>query len=224
NSAMVVFDVDGTLIGGEAADWTSFEDAFTEAAGFALDERFFLGLQEVTAQSIVHEALAACPLEERKIKERAVCRGYLQRLEAAHRTHTGSFQATAGAHDLLRELRAQGVPVAIATGDWRETISFKLRASGLPVEGLPMVTSSEYLRRADIIAAAVALAGRTLDEALYVGDGLWDLRATQALGIPFVGVGHRREKLRAAGAPHVLADLTPGPFLQAREATLRARR
>jgi len=34
---MMVFDVDGTLIGGEAADWASFGGAFEEIAGFTLD-------------------------------------------------------------------------------------------------------------------------------------------------------------------------------------------
>lgn len=219
---MVVFDVDGTLIGGETTDWTSFEAAFTEVAGFSLTESFFVNLHEVTAQSIVHEALAALPFSERKAKEHAVRESCVRRLQAAVENNPASFQATPGAHELLESLRARGIPVAIATGDWRESISIKLRASGLPVEGIPMVTASEHLRRADIIAAAVDRAGHRLDEALYVGDGLWDLRATRALGIPFIGVGHRREKLRAAGAGHVLPDLTPAPFFLAHAASTRA--
>ena len=52
--------------------------------------------------------------------------------------------------------------------------------------------------------------------ALYVGDGLWDLRACSKLGIPFLGVGHRRQMLRDAGASHVLENLAPADFWEAR--------
>jgi|SRR6187402_1615383 len=209
---MIVFDVDGTLIGGEPADWASFEGAFEEVAGFALTAEFFAGLEEVTAQAIVHQALAALPLEERRAREHAVRVGYLRRLQAAHQSNPQCFPAANGALALLRELVAAKRPVAIATGDWRETISFKLRCAGIDVAGVPMMTSSEHYSRADIIAAAVSAAGGALQQATYIGDGLWDLRACRKLGISFVGVGARVEKLRQAGATHTVTDLVPLTF------------
>ncbi len=214
---MIVFDVDGTLIGGESIDWSSFNAAFEEVAGFALTSSFFAGIEEVTAQAIVHQALAALPIEEREAKEQAVCLGYLRRLQEAHASDPGCFPALEGALLLMQELRERGMAFAIATGDWRESISFKLRAAGFSIEDIPLVTSSEFYSRADIIAAAVAKAGRSLDEAVYVGDGLWDLRACRNLGIPFIGTGHRHEKLRDAGAAHVLLDLSPPGFWRLRE-------
>jgi phosphoglycolate phosphatase-like HAD superfamily hydrolase len=217
---MIVFDADGTLIGGESTDWASFGAAFEEVAGFTLDDAFFASIEEITAKAIVHQALAAFPAEQRMINERAVCHAYLRRLKAACETNPCSFPAMEGALTLLPELKQRGIPVAIATGDWRETISFKLRAAGIPFDDIPMVTSSEFYSRADIIEAAVRKAGRSLDEAIYVGDGLWDLRACKKLGIPFLGVGHRRERLRAAGAVHTLLDLNPLEFWQAKEAAI----
>jgi phosphoglycolate phosphatase-like HAD superfamily hydrolase len=65
---MIVFDVDGTLIGGQSVDWTSFVEAFKEAAGFALDDAFFDNLEEVTAQAIIHQALEGF---SREAKDRA---------------------------------------------------------------------------------------------------------------------------------------------------------
>jgi len=215
---MIVFDVDGTLIGGEALDWASFDAAFEEVAGFGLGDAFFASLEEITAQAIVHRALAALPLEERKLKESAVRQGFLRRLQAAHKSDAASFPPLEGALALLRDLKERGVPVAIATGDWRETISFKLKAAGIPIDGIPMVTSSDFNSRAEIIAGAVAKAGRPLREAIYFGDGLWDLRACEKLGIPFVGVGRRREKLQTAGATYFLSDLTPSAFWRVIEA------
>ncbi len=209
---MIVFDVDGTLIGGESTDWACFGAAFEEVGGFALTNSFFAGIEEITAQAIVHQALCALPPEERRLKERSVCQGFLRRLKDAHSNDPSSFVAVNGAMALIRELKERGIPIAIATGDWRETICFKLCAAGISFDDIPMVTSSEFYSRAEIIAAAVVKAGGSLDEAIYVGDGLWDLRACEKLGIRFIGIGHRAEKLRDAGAKHVLRDLSPLEF------------
>jgi phosphoglycolate phosphatase-like HAD superfamily hydrolase len=215
---VIVFDVDGTLIGGESTDWECFGAAFKEVAGFVLSEKFFAGIEEITAQAIVHQALGSLSAEEKRLKERLVCQEYLRRLQAAHQSDPGCFSAIEGAVTLIQELKEKGIPIAIATGDWRETISFKLRAAGILHDNIPMVTSSEFYSRSDIIAAAVAKAGRPLDEAIYVGDGLWDLRACGKLGIRFIGTGHREKKLREAGATHVLRDLSPPEFWRAKAA------
>src|SRR5260370_38761759 len=197
---MMVFDVDGTLIGGEATDWASFGDAFEEVAGFVLDATFFARIEEITAQAIVHQALEKFSLEKRKQMENAVRDGYLRRLKRAHELDSTSFPALEGTVDLLEEVKKKGVPAAIATGDWFKTITFKLRAADIPFEDIPMVTSSDCYSTADIVAADVAKAGRPLHEAVYIGDGLWDFRACQKLGIPFIGVGARTKKLQSAGA------------------------
>jgi phosphoglycolate phosphatase-like HAD superfamily hydrolase len=215
---MVVFDVDGTLIGGEPADWACFDRAYLEVTGRTMDREFFVTLSEVTSQAIIDKLLADLPPEERKAKERAVARRYLGLLKEACLANPNTFTAAAGARELLVDLRRRGIPIAIATGDWRESILVKLGTAGIPVRGIPISTSSDHYSRADIIAGAVALAGRTLGEAIYIGDGPWDFRATQKLGIPFVGVGRRRELLRKEGALHLLDDMTPGEFWRVRSA------
>lgn len=209
---MIVFDVDGTLIGGEETDWRSFDDAFAEATGSPFEKGFFNDLPEVTAKAIVHRALAARPQTERDELEGTIRAGYLKRLRAAHALNQHSFLAANGCAELLSQLRASGLPLAIATGDWRETITFKLTAAGVAFEGIPMATSSDYYSRAEIIAGAVKEAGGSLDDAIYIGDGSWDLRACRQLGIPFVGVGRRHELLLSHGAEHVVRDLTPALF------------
>lgn len=216
--SLIVFDVDGTLIGGESVDWASFEAAFGEVAGFHLDDAFFDSIEEVTAQAIVHQALKTLTPAARRSKEYAVRLNYLRRLRDAHEGNPKSFTAIDGAVDLIDDLKKRGLSVAIATGDWRETILFKLQSAEVPVSDIPIVTSSEFYSRADIIAEAVAKAGYQLHEALYVGDGPWDLRASKKLGIPFIGVGNREEKLREAGAKHFLPNLSSFDFWKLRGA------
>ncbi len=215
---LIVFDVDGTLVGGETTDWASFDGAFEEAAGFALEQTFWDGLEEVTAQAVVHQALPDSSAEKKTEMVHAVRNGYLQRLQAAHKNNPTTFPAHEGALALLQDLKEQGIPVAIGTGDWFETSTFKLGAAGIPLDNIPMVTSSDFYSRRDIIAAAAAKAGRPLHEAVYIGDGLWDFRSCRKLGIPFIGVGLRKEKLASAGASYILPDLSPVNFWQVMEA------
>jgi phosphoglycolate phosphatase-like HAD superfamily hydrolase len=209
---MIIFDVDGTLLGGESADWASFEAAFEEAAEFALTSSFFHAIEEVTAQAIVHQALSDRSVAERKTIESAVRCGYLKRLAAAHKQDPLTFSPTTGSIALLEDLKRKQIPVALATGDWFETITFKLTTACIAFQDLPMATSSDRYSRADIIALAASKAGISLDGAIYVGDGAWDFRACKKLGIQFIGVGSKTDKLREAGAQHIVSDLTPENF------------
>ena len=213
---LIIFDVDGTLIGGESFDWASFDSALETIAGFFPTPQFWDSLEEVTGQAVVHTALADKSLTERKRLEALVREGYRQRLADAHWKNPEAFQPTRGASGLLKNLReTDGVSVAIATGDWFESISLKLSASGLDVTGIPMATCSDCFSRVDIIRLAAERAGRSLQHAAYVGDGVWDYRACQRLGIPFIGTGRRTELLREAGARHIVPDLTEKPFWEA---------
>ena len=214
---IIIFDVDGTLLGGESADWTSFGAAFQEAAGFALAPAFFETLEEITTQAIVHQAFANHSPEEKKAIESAIRCGYLRRLAEAHQRDPLTFSPTTGSVALLQDLQRKKIPVAIATGDWLETITFKLTAARIAFKNLPMATSSDRYSRADIISLAATKAGASLDEAIYVGDGSWDLRAARKLGIPFIGVGSKADKLHQAGAKHLVPDLAPENFWPAVE-------
>lgn len=209
---MIVFDVDGTLLRGESTDWKCFGSAFEEAAGFSLTSDFFSNLKEVTARAIVYKALSGRKTKDKKVLERKVCSLFLEKLQKAHQTDQNCFPATNGAVNLLKKLRQTDIPIAIATGDWRESITFKLKAARIDIDGIPIMTSSEYSRRATIISSVINHVGYGGTDSIYVGDGLWDLRACKKLGISFVGVGEKKEKLKAAGAKYLLDDLTPEHF------------
>lgn len=117
-----------------------------------------------------------------------------------------------GSIALIENIRKQGVPVAIATGDWQESSLLKLNSSGIPIEGLPMTTSSDYYSRAEIISCSIQKAGGNLENSIYVGDGHWDFKATQKLGIGFIGCGTKLDKLRTEGVKHLLDRLDVESF------------
>jgi phosphoglycolate phosphatase-like HAD superfamily hydrolase len=105
------------------------------------------------------------------------------------------------------------VNVAIATGDWHSTITFKLSAAGLDVTRFPMATSSEARERSEIIKLAAQRSGRSLADVVYVGDGVWDLLACRKLGVRFVGTGTRTQQLKEVGAKHIIEDFTDSACL-----------
>ena len=201
---MIVFDVDGTLIGGENTDWKCFDEAFVEAAGFPLTPDFFYSLKEVTAQAIVHQALGGATYHEKQRIEARTRQGFVARIEMAIQDNSGAFPPMEGAISLLQELKSRGVQIAIATGDWRESSILKLSAAGIPFQDIPMTTSSEHYSRADIITSSVRKADGDLQDCVYVGDGHWDLFASRTLGIPFIGCGSRLERLKQYGARYIL--------------------
>ena len=107
--------------------------------------------------------------------------------------------------------------MAIATGGWRRSARFKLECAGIPHEGLGAAFADDAHPREEIIRIATERAASrsgaeidALGRRLYVGDGLWDLKAAGSLGIDFLGIaeGDRASLLREAGAPCVLPDFS----------------
>ena len=211
---LVVFDIDGTLIGGESADWAAFDEALYSVLSFRPTDDFYSRVADVTAQRLAEAAvtesrqMTGCGLEERIQAE------YLRGLRVAHESNSDAFPVRPGVLHLMDHLRSlPDVEVALATGDWLSSIRFKLSAAGLDVSDLPLATSSDASSRADIIRCATARAGRSLSDVVYVGDGTWDLRTCRELGIPFIGTGSRTERLREMSFEHIVEPLHTPAFM-----------
>ncbi len=210
---LIIFDVDGTLLGGETHDWRAFDNALKAVLGFTPTPEFFSALPDVTSESIVEAAMAATGHEPDRELVATVQDAYLEFLGDCHRTDPAAFGPRKDAVLLLDHLSSvAGVTIAVATGDWQPTIAFKLQCSGLDLSRFAMTTASEARRRAEIIELAAAKAGRPVAESVYVGDGLWDLRTCRELDIPFIGTGDRTQQLLEAGAKYTCADLDVSIF------------
>jgi phosphoglycolate phosphatase-like HAD superfamily hydrolase len=201
---LIIFDVDGTLVDANPVDNDCFDRAFREVTGIPLTAEHWEKFNEVTARAIVHQALGTSRADLPEVETR-VQELFLEHLRDSHRRDANAIRPFAGAVDILRDLDASpDFRVAIATGCWRPSAQFKLGSAGFDISALPFACSSDCYGRAEIISLAAQRAGVPVNEAIYVGDGVWDLKATQKLEIPFIGVGSRLDKLRAAGAKHVL--------------------
>jgi phosphoglycolate phosphatase-like HAD superfamily hydrolase len=201
---LIIFDVDGTLIDATEIDNDCFDRAFQEATGVALTAAIWSQFKEVTAQAIVHQALGDSWPDIASTTAR-VKASFFEKLQAGHGLKPTAICAFAGAINLISNLKAHAdFSVAIATGCWKETAHFKLKVAGFDLADIPFACASDCYGRAEIISLAAQRAGMPVNRAVYVGDGVWDFRATQQLGIPFVGVGRKIEALRQAGAEHTL--------------------
>lgn len=220
---LIIFDVDGTLVGGESNDWSAFGEAYRQVTGTDLDLNLFDRLNEVTAHSIISAALAEAGETNPLPVIAKIAAAYADILAGKIAAGPGAFDATDGAVELLSTLPGLGYDCAIATGDWYKSITLKLDEAGLPWRELPIATSSDRPTRAATIALAAERAGRPITEAVYVGDGTWDFRATQTLGIPFIGVGSKQAALIGEGARFLAPSLAPAIFFPVLEQTLASR-
>jgi phosphoglycolate phosphatase-like HAD superfamily hydrolase len=212
---LIIFDVDGTLVDAHALDCGSFDYAFREVTGGGLPESMWTTFDEVTAQSVIHQALGKLRHDDvSEIKER-IRDLFLAGLSAGHGSAPASISAFPGAIDLISGLKTSpSLRVAIATGCWRETAHFKLKSAGFDIADIPFACASDRYSRAEIILLAAERAGVPIEQTVYVGDGVWDLKATRQLGIPFIGVGRKIGALRNAGAQHTMEVLSSDGLAQ----------
>ncbi|MCP4939149.1 MAG: HAD family hydrolase, partial [Phycisphaeraceae bacterium] len=96
--------------------------------------------------------------------------------------------------------------------------------AGIPHVDVPAAHADDAHPREKIIEIAMTRAressGETFDRGVYVGDGRWDVLATDRMGLGFVGLaeGDRADLLRSVGATTVLPDYRDfSAFLEAVE-------
>ena len=116
-----------------------------------------------------------------------------------------------GALELLRELRATGIPHGIATSGRRPEIDASLDALGIGPE--TVVVERGNVERAkpepDLFLNCAAQLGVPPDECYVVGDAVWDLlaaRRAHMLSIGLLSGGYGDDELIRAGAFRVYRD------------------
>lgn len=209
---ILVFDIDGTLTETTRVDGHFFKAAIDAAIPHAVADESFSGFVEMTDSAILREVVAAQGIEDYESAEAAVKAHFVDGLQRALEDEPESFFAVGGARGVFSVARQVGWVPAVATGGWRPSAELKLAAAEIPMAGVPLATSSEAVRRVDIIRSAVAQAGgaEAAHDVVYVGDGTWDVRACRELGIGFIGRARDEGvgRLRDLGARLVLPDFT----------------
>jgi pyrophosphatase PpaX len=190
---VVLWDLDGTLIDSGAMILSSLRHATSTVLREDVpDERL---LAAVGAGASLTEQLRGFGPE------------HVDELLHAYRAHNEPLHRNlvpcAGVLDLVRELHGEGRRLGIVTAKRRVTV--QLAFDVLPLEPLfeVVVTAEDSARHKpdpEPIRVALERLGVEPDEAVYVGDSPFDVRAARAAGVASVAVGwgglHGEERLR----------------------------
>lgn len=212
---LAIFDIDGTLTRTDHVDDICFVRALADAHAITEVSTDWAGYPHTTDSAITshifQERFDRAPVEAEllKFKSRFVCL-----LEEYRAKDSSLFEEIIGASLMLRRLNQHPEwQVAIASGGWRVSATLKLKTAGIEVNDYPAAFADDGLSREEILHAAVTKAQTLYQQnnfarVVSVGDGLWDVRTARNLRFPFLGIGsgEREEKLRQAGATHVIKD------------------
>jgi len=221
--AVLLFDIDGTLVDAGGAGRRALEKALEAHLGaFVRPQKEFLAgvrLDGMTDRLIVREATMAAghPYDEALCDR--ILDSYGDELERGI-ADTG-YRVLPGVEDLLCELRNRDIVFGLCTGNILRGARIKLSRGGLDryfrfrandIHGF----GSDGEARERIIEAALHRASERLGrrilpkEALIVGDTPRDIAAARSTGCPVLAVATGRfgvEALRAEGANHVVPSL-----------------
>ncbi len=191
---LVVFDIDGTLVDSYGFDAALYADAIRQALGINIDTDW-ARYTNATDSGILDQVIEENEVEEDRetIQEKVQCE-FTRLTESYIEQNASAVREIPGANAFIEHLQQiEDVALAIATGGWESTAKLKLRAIGLDPHKFALATASDAISRMEIIeiVAERSLRGRKAARKTYFGDGLWDKRASEALGYEFIGVGNR---------------------------------
>ena len=207
---LIIFDIDGTILDSVDEDDKCFIQTFADLYQLDLGAVAWNDFKHVTDawmmttifEQYFNRAPSAVELNQMKSH-------YYQLLDGVK----NRFKAVNNALKFIELLYERtDCIIGFATGGWGANAILKCSSVGLDLERFIFKTSSDHYDRGRIVELVVQEARdrhklRGFDSITYFGDGLWDYRTTQLLGIDFVGVDiHGNGKLSKAGVGKVIRD------------------
>ncbi len=219
---LVMFDVDGTLTASHQYDSDCYTEAIKDVLGIEQVDSTWITYLHATdtyiAIEIFESAVGRKPSEQ---ELNQVLDRFMFHLQRTHVQRSELYREIPGARRVLRALQDDPqFAVAIATGGWYSPARYKLACSGFEIEHIPIASSNDSYIREEIMSIAEDRSrshyGVTeFDSVIYVGDAVWDTRASASLGYSFIGVGSNVESLQKAGAVNILKDFDePALFIE----------
>ncbi len=130
----------------------------------------------------------------------------------AYNRNVKSVKPLPGARELLATLTEGNIPWAIATSGRLETAKPNLDALGVDPSKVPVITR-DMVRYAkpdpDLFLTAAEALKQPIENAVVVGDSIWDMlaaRRCRALGVGLLSGGYGQDELERSGAVRVYED------------------
>lgn len=188
-----MFDIDGTLIQSHEMDERCFLDAVLDVTGISLVPEWSK-YPHATDRGILRTFIEnQAPHYQLKSLENEVKERFVQKIknELAH-SPAVPVEGAVEFVDMLN--KRDDITVSFATGGWLESALLKLASAGFDIRDITIASSNDHYSRTEImkIASSRALGKEHLDF-VYFGDGEWDIKACESLGVDLVLVGDRAE-------------------------------
>jgi pyrophosphatase PpaX len=200
---VVLFDLDGTVIDSGAIILASMRHAAREVLGVEVPDEQLMAAVGGPGLEAQMQALSPDRADE---------------LVTVYRAHNeplhDELACCAGMDEVLVQLKDEGRRLGIVTAKRRQTV--ELAFARIPIEHLfeTVVGGDETKKHKpdpEPLLLALERLGAAPDEAVYVGDAPFDVKAAKAAGLYSVGVSwggiHGRERLEA-DEPDALVDTT----------------
>jgi len=200
---VVLFDLDGTVIDSGAIILASMRHAAREVLGVEVPDEQLMAAVGGPGLEAQMQALSPDRADE---------------LVTVYRAHNEPLHdeliCCAGMDEVLVQLKDEGRRLGIVTAKRRQTV--ELAFARIPIEHLfETVVGGDETKKHKPDPAPLLLAlerlGAAPDDAVYVGDAPFDVKAAKAAGLYSVGVSwggiHGRERLEAE-EPDALVDTT----------------
>jgi len=195
---LVVFDVDGTLLNSVRVDRICYIQSVREELGVDIGEDW-RKFENVTDCGVFTEVYV-------KKFAREPTRGDIEKHEStllrlvreSYARDRDSLREIPGAKRAIRLLSLDSEwDIGIATGNYRKVALFKLDKLNIGENNFPLVTSSEFISREEIVRNCVEAAKKWFDRrdferVVSVGDSVWDAFAARRLNIPFIRIGGKK--------------------------------
>lgn len=207
----VLFDMDGVLVDSEAFIARAAMAMLAERYGIRATREDFLPFVGTGEERFISGVAAkhGVSLDVESDKARTY--------ELYFEVIRGELREVPGAAAFVRECRARGLKVAIATSADRRKVEANLREIGLSEADFDAVVDGLEVERKkpfpDIYLEAARRLGLAPGRCLVVEDALTGVRAAKAAGCPCLGIGgsFTEAELRAAGAYWFAGDLLGPP-------------
>lgn len=193
---LVIFDIDGTLTDTNTVDGDCFRIACKKMGienpsvvwsdyKFSTDSGIFQELYERHHQRSP---------DQNEVEE--FCSTFVTELQNSLSRDVGLCRPVLGVVEFLSVLKSDPqVSIAVATGAWRPSAEVKLKSADLFENDRPMATAHDHFDRSEILKIAKqrseAAYGERFEKVTYIGDGIWDWRASQSCGFRFIGRSDR---------------------------------
>ncbi len=211
-----LFDVDGTLVDTNYLHAVTWWEAFTQA-GFQVKMAEIHRAIGMGSDQMLDKLLPADRDKDADADLRAAH-------SALYSVYWSRLRPLPGAADLLRACKRRGLAVVLASSAAEPEFGV-LRAALDAEDAIDAATFSGDVESSkpapDLVEAALAKAGASAAEAVFIGDTVWDVEACQKAAVRCIGLlsgGVSRDELISAGAAEIYSD--PAELLAALDGSL----